>query len=85
MMDCVIRSRISPVMKKKAVKVFDQMGLTLSEAIRLFIYQSVAQHKIPFSINIPNEETQLAMEDAVKRRNIKKTSLKKLGKDWDAA
>lgn len=83
MTDCIVRSRIDPKMKAKAVKVFDHMGLTLSEAIRIFIYQSVAEHKIPFSINIPNQTTRAAMEDATNRKHLKKTSLEQLKKDWD--
>jgi DNA-damage-inducible protein J len=83
MTDCIVRSRIDPKMKEKAVKVFEHMGLTLSEAIRIFIYQSVAEHKIPFSINIPNPTTRAAMQ--VEKKHLKKTSLEQLKKDWDDA
>ncbi len=85
MTDCIIRSRIDPQVKKKAVKVFNHMGLTLSQAIRIFIYQSVAEHKIPFSINVPNSITQKTMQDTNQRKNLKKTSLAKLKKDWNKA
>lgn len=43
MIDCIIRSLIDPSVKEKTVKMFDPMGLTLSEAIRLFIYLSVVE------------------------------------------
>ncbi|OGT41330.1 MAG: hypothetical protein A3F42_00335 [Gammaproteobacteria bacterium RIFCSPHIGHO2_12_FULL_37_34] len=85
MTDCIIRSRIDPKMKEKAVKVFDHMGLTLSEAVRIFIYQSVAEHKIPFSINIPNPITRTAIQEVKERKHLKKTSLGQLKKDWDKA
>lgn len=53
MTDCVIRSRIDKHIKAEATQIFNDMGLTLSEAIRLFLYQSIAERRIPFSINIP--------------------------------
>lgn len=86
MTNYVVRSRIDPKMKEKAVKVFEHMGLTLSEAIRIFIYQSVAEHKIPFSINIPNAITRAAMHEVEhKKKTLKKTSIAQLKKDWDDA
>lgn len=86
MTDHVVRSRIDPKMKAKAVKVFEGMGLTLSEAIRIFIYQSVAEHKIPFSINIPNATTRAAIHEVEqKKKKLKKTSINQLKKDWDDA
>ena len=85
MTDCVIRSRIDPHIKAEAVQVFENMGLTLSEAIRLFLYQAVAEKRIPFSINIPNATTQAAMQEVVHSHKLEKTSLEKLKKDWDEA
>ena len=83
MADCVIRSRIDPNVKAKAAKLFEHMGLTLSEAIRLFLYQSVAEKRIPFSINIPNATTRAAMLEVEQRKNLKKTSIEQLKKEWD--
>lgn len=84
MADCVIRSRIDPNIKEKAAKLFEHMGLTLSEAIRLFLYQSVAEKRIPFSIEVPNATTRAAMLDVEQRKNLKKTSIEQLKREWDA-
>lgn len=62
MTDCIVRSRIDPYIKAKAVKVFEHMGLTLSQAIRVFLYQSVTNKCIPFAINAPNATTRSALE-----------------------
>lgn len=83
MTDCVIRSRIDPTIKAKAAKLFEHMGLTLSEAIRLFLYQSVAEKGIPFSINIPNATTKAAILDVEQRKKLEKTSIEELEKEWD--
>ncbi len=85
MTDCVIRSRIDPSIKAKAAQVFEHMGLTLSEAIRLFLYQAVAEQRIPFSISIPNSTTEVALQEASHVHKLEKTSLKKLRKEWDDA
>ena len=38
MTDCIVRSRIDPHIKAEAIKLFEGMGLTISDAIRLFLY-----------------------------------------------
>lgn len=85
MTDCVIRSRIDPLIKAKADKLFKHMGLTLSEAIRLFLYQSVAEKRIPFNICTPNAATRMALEQAESGENVSTTSLEQLSKEWDQA
>lgn len=83
MTDCVIRSRVDPLIKAKADKLFKHMGLTLSEAIRLFLYQSVAEKRIPFNIGIPNTITRMALEEADRGEKTSPTSLEQLSKAWD--
>lgn len=83
MTDSVVRSRVDPRIKTKAATIFGHMGLTLSEAIRLFLYQSVAEKRIPFSINVPNATTKAALEAAKRREGLEKTSISQLKKDWE--
>ena len=85
MTDCVIRSRVDNHIKIKAIRLFDHMGLTLSEAIRLFLYQSIAEKRIPFEINIPSHDTREALEAVSCREDLEKTSFRQLAKDWDNA
>ncbi len=82
MTDSVIRSRIDPAVKLEAVHLFGKMGLSISEAIRLFVYQSVADKRIPFSINFPNQVTLSALKDAELGIDLEKTNLTQLRKDW---
>jgi len=72
MSDCVIRSRIDPYIKAEAVELFEHMGLTLSEAIRLFLYQTVAEKRIPFSINLPNAKTGPRSKKLVRAKGLRK-------------
>jgi DNA-damage-inducible protein J len=85
MTDCVIRSRVDPLIKAKADKLFKHMGLTLSEAIRLFLYQSVAEKRIPFNIGTPNATTRMTLEEAERGEKTSSTSLEQLSKEWDEA
>jgi DNA-damage-inducible protein J len=85
MVDCVVRSRIDPLLKAQADKLFENMGLTLSEAIRLFLYQSVAEKRIPFYISIPSEKTRRVLEECEGGENLSTTSLEQLSNDWDNA
>ncbi|MDR3177753.1 MAG: type II toxin-antitoxin system RelB/DinJ family antitoxin [Campylobacteraceae bacterium] len=53
----IIRARIDPVLKEKAVKILNEQGLTLSEAIRLMLNQVTIQKTLPFKIKSPNKTT----------------------------
>lgn len=85
MTDTIIRFRIDEKTKNKAMHLFKKMGLTMSEASRLFIYQAVAEHRLPFSINIPNKITINAIKEAEHKEKLHETSLEQLKKDWESA
>ena len=55
-------------MKTKAKAVFKRYGVSLSDAINIFLTQSVLEKGLPFEMKIPNDETIKAIEDA--RANI---------------
>lgn len=53
-----VRARMQPELKANVEEIFQQLGLTTTEAITLF-YQQVVLHKgLPFAIKIPNETTE---------------------------
>lgn len=84
MTDSVIRSRIDSKVKIKATKLFERMGLSMSDAIRLFLYQSVAENALPFNVRIPNAKTaEVLREIKTHPEKLKKTSLKELEEDWN--
>jgi DNA-damage-inducible protein J len=55
MTDTVIRSRIEASIKIEAQMLFDGMGLSMSEAIRLFLHQVVAEKGLPFPVKLSKE------------------------------
>ena len=61
-----VRARLDPELKKKAEKIFKIVGLTESEAVRLFYKNVVLTRGLPFTLSIPNDETKIAIEEARK-------------------
>jgi DNA-damage-inducible protein J len=64
MQNQVICVNVDDNLKQEVEKIFQDLGLSTSEAICLF-YEQVSQHKgLPFAIDVPNTETAQAIEDA---------------------
>jgi DNA-damage-inducible protein J len=61
-----INIRINPEIKANAEKLYSEFGITLSDAINLFIHQSIIDNGIPFKIKKQryNKETLEAIQEA---------------------
>lgn len=62
-----VRARIDPKIKQQAAEVLAQMGLTVSDLCRMALTRVAHEKRLPFSMEIPNEETRQALK-AVERR-----------------
>ena len=67
--------KIDPVLKKDAQELFDNLGLSLSAAVNLFLRQAVREQALPFRVRIPtppiyNEETLKIIQDARRGVNV---------------
>jgi DNA-damage-inducible protein J len=60
----MIHARIEPKLKRSAERVFAEIGMTTTEAIRLFLKQVELHRGLPFRVSIPNAETVAAMREA---------------------
>jgi len=60
-----IRARVEPNIKHQAEAVLKTLGISPTEAITLFYHQIKLQNGLPFSVKIPNKETQQAMGDCI--------------------
>lgn len=58
-----ITLRIEKNLKEEAIKLFNDLGLTLSSAIVIFLKQSVREQKIPFEVSKKEEITFLSDKD----------------------
>jgi len=58
-----VRCRIDPKTKKDAAEVIESMGLTLSDAVRLFLTRVASEGAIPFELRVPNAGTAVAIAE----------------------
>ncbi len=57
----MVHARIDPRLKNSAERIFTRIGISTTEAIRLFLKQVELHKGLPFPVAIPNEETVAAM------------------------
>ena len=69
--------------KDQAKEIFNQYGLSLSQAVNIFLTQSVLNRGFPFDVKIPNENTLEAMRDVETENNYKDITLEDLKKESD--
>ena len=62
----IITLQIDSNLKEKAEALFSSLGLTLEEAVTLFLEASILHGGFPFPVEQPryNHETELALEEA---------------------
>jgi DNA-damage-inducible protein J len=73
-MTTTIQTRIDVQSKEQAKKILDFLGLTMSQAITLYLRQIILRRGIPFDIEIPNELTAKVLKDTEKGRGLHKAA-----------
>lgn len=58
--DAVVRARIDGRVKEQAASVLADMGLSVSDAIRLLLVRVAAEKALPFEVKVPNATTEAA-------------------------
>ena len=53
----MVRARIEPKLKKHAEEIFQQLGLSVTQAITLFYKQVEVRNGLPFHVVIPTSKT----------------------------
>jgi len=66
--------------KDQAKDIFNQYGLSLSQAVNIFLTQSVLNRGLPFDVKIPNDKTLQAMKDVESDENYEDVTLEDLKK-----
>jgi DNA-damage-inducible protein J len=62
----VVRARVNEDVKDEASAVLAEMGLTISDLIRLTVTRVAKDRALPFEIKIPNAKTRAAIEEGRK-------------------
>jgi len=61
--DEIVRARIEAQVKNDATQVLQDMGLTVSDAIRLMLMRVAAEKALPFDVKVPNAQTREAVAE----------------------
>jgi len=64
--------------KEKAKDIFVRYGLSMSDAINLFLHMVAESEEMPFKLEIPNSVTRKVMREVVVGENVDDTSLEEL-------
>ncbi len=79
-----IRTRIEPELKEHVEKILEQLGITQTEAIKMFYKQIELYNGLPFEVKIPNTETKKAITESFEGKNQQKfNSADELFEDLD--
>ena len=60
----IVHVRVDEDIKEQATKTLAAMGLTVSDAVRVFLKRVVVEQAMPFALRVPNAETAAAMAEA---------------------
>ena len=60
----MLHVRVDDDTKAQATETLAAMGLSVSDAVRVFLMRVVAEQQMPFAIKAPNAETRAAMAEA---------------------
>lgn len=61
--DTYVRARIDTATKERAADALADMGLSLSDAIRLLMVRVADERRLPFEVKAPNATTRKAIAD----------------------
>jgi len=79
----VVHARIEPKTKKRAEEVLNRLGLTPTEAIRLFYHQICLSSGLPFPVRIPNRETRATLQKSREGKDVESfDSIEEMFASW---
>ena len=84
MKTAVVHARIEPQTKQKAEGVLRKLGLTPTEAIRIFYRQISLRGGLPFPVEVPNELTASTLTKSRLCKDIQEfESVEAMFKNWE--
>lgn len=68
----MIHVRVDDDIREEASSVLDSFGLTMSDAVRIFLHRIAASQSFPLELKVPNEATRAALMEARHIREARK-------------
>ena len=62
--------RVDKELKEQADALFEDMGLSLNTACRMFLKRAVQEQRIPFEVRRPDRKTLRAISDAEQEKDL---------------
>lgn len=62
--NAVVRARIDERLKDEATAVLSELGLTVSDLVRITLTRVARDKALPFELKAPNAETRAAMKES---------------------
>jgi DNA-damage-inducible protein J len=62
----MVHVRLDEVIKAQATQALEAMGLSVSDAVRVFLTRVAADQQLPFALKVPNAQTRTAMQESRK-------------------
>src|SRR3546814_963111 len=73
-----VRARIDETLKDEAAAVLAELGLTVSDVVRMTLTRVAKDHALPFELKVPNAETRAAIESSRARSEEHTSELQSL-------
>ncbi len=77
--------KLDAEVKEEAKKILKELGLSMGEAVNIFLRQVTLNKGLPFEVKIPNDETKEAIKNARQRANLEPITLEELTKEYETA
>lgn len=78
-----VQARIDPQIKEEARNILDELGISMSEAIVVYLKQIILQRGIPFELKLPNKATLQALQQLESGKGVTFDSVDKLLEDLE--
>ena len=77
--------RVDEDLKQRASDTLAEIGLSLSDAVKLFLNRVVLEQALPLQLKVPNTETRAAMQEARRMKGAKFSTPQDLFNDLEKA
>ena len=79
--DSIVRARIDSETKQRAADALSEMGLSISDAIRLLMLRIADERRLPFEVKVPNAATKRAIAEIEQGKGKRSETAEQLFKD----
>lgn len=84
MKTAMVHARIEPETKRSAEGVLNRLGISPTEAIRIFYRQITLRRGLPFAVHVPNARTAATLQKSRRGVGVEKfDSLEQMFESWE--